>query len=260
MNPDTLEQLRERIVGSPRGYALRSLELREPKGERATGDGSLTFSGVAAVYGVRTVLGEVPGILRVREEIAPGALAGVMSRRPDVHFNLGHDMNRAIARVDWGEDPVEIGGMRLEEQEDGLHVFARLDPDDPDVLALAAKMKRGIVDEMSFAFHIGAEDVEERELDDGTLEIDYTITEVSDLVDVCACARGAYSTTSAELRRIVRNDEAVASVKKRHPSGGAADVTPTEGDEKEPVSTVDPLGGGYRERIRLARFTHGWKV
>lgn len=238
------------------GFEFEDLELREPRGEKATGDGSLTFSGLAAVYGARTVLGEIPGVIRVTEELAPGALTGILAREPDVHFNHGHDMSKAMARVVYGAGIGEVptGGMRLTEDETGLRVFARLDPEDPDVHALAVKMRRGIIDEMSFAFRIGDEEITEREDEDGTLVVDYTIREVSDLIDVCACARGAYSQTHGEIRSMLsREMDRVSSHRKRHSASdeeGAISRHP-EGGEGQPSRT--PGGSILRAKLVAAR-------
>jgi HK97 family phage prohead protease len=46
------------------------------------------------------------------------------------------------------------GTLRLEPDAVGLRVFAELDASDPDVRALLPKMRRGDVDEMSFAFRV----------------------------------------------------------------------------------------------------------
>ena len=255
--PLTIDEVRAAVIAErAHGAPLAGLELREPRGEKATGDGSLTFSGRAVVYGQRTVLGEIPGVVRITEEITPGALSDILEAEPDVHFNVGHDMNRAMARVVYG-DEIPIGGMALRESLEGLDVFARLDPEDPDVAGVATKMRRGVIDEMSFKFRIGEERLEEREDDDGTLVLDYTIDRVSDLIDVCVCARGAYSMTTAELRSIVSPERPVASFRNRHvdEAGGLESHSPEEGIESDHEAPAS--GGGYvRARIAAARIKY----
>jgi HK97 family phage prohead protease len=180
---------------------LRNIQWRDA-GE--TGDGSYTLTGHAAVYEQETVLLDV-GWWRLREVVARGAFTGVLSRRPDVHLVLGHDMTRAIART----GVHGIGGLELSEDEVGLRVFARLDPVDPDVVSLAAKMNRGVVDQMSFAFTIG-EAKYDLEIDrDGNEDELRTILEVADLFDVSVVAQGAYAQTDAALRGRLRLDRSL---------------------------------------------------
>lgn len=160
------------------------------------GDDSYSFVGHAAVFNTRTTL--FAGTYWTwTEQIEPGAFRNILATRPDVHFNIGHDMDRSVARTG-----IEgIGGMELREDETGLLVQARLSPADPDVQALASKLRLGVMDQMSFAFKPGetrtviTTDAEGHETEDDT------IVEVADLIDVCVCARGAYPTTDAGLRR-----------------------------------------------------------
>jgi len=134
---------------------FRDVEFRDAQG---TGDGSYTLTGYAAVYGVETVLYD-GSWWRFREVIAPEAFVPVLGRTPDVHLNIGHDMTRAIART--GIDGV--GGLELASDDQGLRVFARLDPADPDVVSLAAKMNRGIVDQMTLRVHDRTREVRVRD-------------------------------------------------------------------------------------------------
>jgi len=177
-----------------------------------TGDGSWTMEGYAAVYEQATTLFDIPGFLRVDEELARGALTNVITRANDgamlVHLNHGHDMKTAVAATDVDG----IGGLELGDDFHGMRYFARVDVDDPDARALAVKMRRGVVRQASFAFQIGDEEqVEREELEDGTLRVKYRINEVSHLYDVCACAQGAYPQTESHVRSLaaasLRNPE-----------------------------------------------------
>ena len=61
---------------------------------------------------------------------------------------LAHDQLRRIART-------TNGTLVLDEDGRGLHVLAPdLDPDDADVAYIAPKLRKGLIDEMSFAFRI----------------------------------------------------------------------------------------------------------
>jgi HK97 family phage prohead protease len=224
---------------------VRGLELRDATG---TGDGSYTLSGVAAVFGQTTTLYRGKW-WTLEEEIAPGAFSAVLARPPDVHLNHGHDMRTAMARLTHGgpDGPVKVGGMKLWEEDDGLHVFARLNPDLSHVRDLAVQMADGVVDQMSFKFEIGR-DVLRTTVDPATgHETDhYTIIEVSELYDVCVCAQGAYPQTSASLRA------ALASL--RHsgidPEGLRPRHTPARvGDHH---ATTPPADGDLARAAQLA--------
>ncbi|MBA3843433.1 MAG: HK97 family phage prohead protease [Actinobacteria bacterium] len=172
---------------------LADLEWRAPDG---TGDGAYTFIGHAAVFGQTTTLYQGRSFA-MTESVAPGAFDAVLASMPDVHLNLNHDMSRVIART----GVRGVGALELSVDQVGLRVFARLDSADPDVAALAVKMSRGLVDQMSFAFTIGGYELVTTAVDE--FETDHrTITAVSNLYDVCACAQGAYPQTDASLRSL----------------------------------------------------------
>lgn len=82
------------------------------------------------------------------ERIAPGAFAQTLSTRPDVRLLIDHS-GQPLART-------KSGTLRLSEDSHGLRVEATLDPSDPDVQRLLPKMRRGDLDQMSFAFRVPA--------------------------------------------------------------------------------------------------------
>src|SRR5690606_30665037 len=87
--------------------------------------------------------------------------------------------------------------LRLSTDKKGLLVDADLDRSDPDVQRLEAKMARGDMDEMSFAFRVKRQEWNED-------ETDRRITEVSlHKGDVSVVNFGANPATSAALRGIV---------------------------------------------------------
>ena len=65
----------------------------------------------------------------------------------DVPLVLQHDSMRRIART-------TNGTLRLSVDSEGLRVEADLDPNDADVAYVAPKLRSGLIDEMSFKFHI----------------------------------------------------------------------------------------------------------
>lgn len=212
---------------------MRSVEVRDTTG---TGDGSWTIGGYAAVFNQETTLYD-GAYSRVREVVAPGAFSRVLTTDPLVHLNFGHDMQSAIAstHVRAAGGALPVGGLELAEDEHGLRFFARVDATDPDAIRLAAKMRAGVVDQASFAFTIRAEDEFYSRTDDGRDDALYTIREVGDLYDVCACAQGAYPQTTSFIRSVYRAsfseafDEVAA-----HPRGAAS---------------IAPLGAGASDHV-----------
>jgi len=180
---------------------LTEVNVRDPQG---TGDGSWLMEGYAAVFDERTTLFDGQ-FYRVTEDIDPGAFSGVLERldllpgesgRTLVHLNYGHDMQSSVASTD-----VEgVGGLQLTSDERGLRFEARVDPQDPDAQRMAVKMRRGVVNQASFAFTIAREENITTDLEDGRTEDHFRILEVGNLFDVCACARGAYQQTVSQLR------------------------------------------------------------
>ena len=206
------------------------LEIRESEG----GNGSLTLTGYAAVTEQETVLYD-GRFFRMREVIQRGAFGPALMRAGlDVHLNVGHDMTRAIART--GVDGV--GRLELTEDERGLRMFARLDPTDPDVIALAPKMRNGIVDQASFAFTVADDEAFTSDGADGKEEELRRILEIGDLYDVTVVARGAYPQTSAQIRSLMG---AITSRAGFDPAGSPTLIAP-----------ADPVGGDGQRLARVA--------
>ncbi len=103
---------------------------------------TLLFTGYASVfdkpYGVRDSRGTY------NETIKPGAFKKTLNEQDDVRFLVNHD-GIPLART-------SSGTLNLEEDEYGLFVRAELDPSNPTVAEVASAMKRGDLNEMSFAF------------------------------------------------------------------------------------------------------------
>jgi len=104
---------------------------------RNTAD-TVTVEGYASVFSQPYDMG------MYHEEIAPGAFRKTLSEAPDVRFLINHD-GLPLART-------TSGTLELSEDSTGLHMRAQLDLSDPDVASLLPKMKRGDLDQMSFAF------------------------------------------------------------------------------------------------------------
>jgi len=121
-----------------RSFNLANVEIRE----KNDGEFTYSFSGYASVfdksYGVRDSKGTYT------ETIKPGAFKKTLQEQDDVRFLINHD-GIPLARS-------SSGTLKLEEDDYGLFVEAELDPNNPKVAEVASAMKRGDLNEMSFAF------------------------------------------------------------------------------------------------------------
>jgi HK97 family phage prohead protease len=248
--PDLRAELLERLPSTPQTtegrsslrLAVAGVKNVQVRDASATGDGSWTIEGYSAVFDQETTLYDIPGWVRVREEIAPTAFDDVMERLSHgvglVHLNHGHDMKTAIAAT----NVRGIGALELGVDFHGQRMFARVDPDDPDARSLASKMRNRVVAQSSFAFTIGDEEiVDERELEDGTLDIKFRINKIQDQYDVCVCAQGAYPTTESYLRSL-----SAASLRVPDPGmlGRTDPVGQPRRDSESGETSVAPVGVG----------------
>lgn len=228
---------------------ITAVEVRDPSGNF---DDTYTMSGYAAVYDTTTTLLD-SRFVRLTESIDSRAFDAVLrdqgmdTAAGVVHFNFGHDMNRAVAATDVPAG--EPGSLKLESHRSGLYFEAKVPRDDPDGQAMAVKMRSGVLRQASFAFTIadgGAtyEEASQRD-EDGELEPieeHRTITEIGHLYDVCATPQGAYSSTEAGLRAYARGigqpDSTNAGGQQRQPgSGGVSGVSPETGS----IAVVHPV-------------------
>lgn len=183
---------------------LRDVELRTDPS--ATGDGSWTFQGYAAVTDVAITLYEGRSWVW-RERLAPGCFQAVLDQvrartaTYDVVLNHEHDNRACMAST--ARPASQLGGLELSEDAHGLRTFARLDPQDPDVARVVTKLRNGIIAQMSFAFIPGAWETLTTEDEEGRVVETDTILSVSALFDVTVCAHGAYPQTSADIRGLL---------------------------------------------------------
>lgn len=157
--------------------------------ERAEGK-SPVLAGYAAVFDTETDIGGW-----FREKIVRGAFKDAMPKS-DVHALFNHDDNIVLGRA-------KAGTLRMTEDDHGLKV--EIDPPDTqDVRDLLVKMKRGDIDQMSFAFTMrnGVE-----EWDDTQDPPVRTIKQVGELFDVSVVTRGAYPTTEVAVRSLEEHRE-----------------------------------------------------
>ena len=174
---------------------LTHVDVRDPS---ANPDNTWTMSGYAAVFNQQAVYLDSK-FLRVMVELAPTAFDNVLRTQNlagndgVVHFNLGHDMNRAVAATDVPAG--QPGSLTLSADAHGLRYMAKVSRDDPDGIALAVKMRDGVIRQASMAFVVGEQQITETETEDGPDVILRKITSIGSLFDVCACTQGVFSQT-----------------------------------------------------------------
>lgn len=157
-----------------RRYAPTSFEIR------TADDGTIGFRGYAAVFN-QEAYGEV---------IRPGAFSKTLAGNPDVRMLVNHG-GVPIARTKSGTLALSIDEKGLLAEVDSL------DPENPTVKELVSAMRRGDIDQMSFAFW----PVLDNRTDDGVREL----LEVSiDDGDVSVVTVPWYDETTAELNSLER--------------------------------------------------------
>jgi HK97 family phage prohead protease len=195
---------RHALIDAPerRHIAVTEFELREGS------EGGLVLRGHASVFdNPYDVLGG-PSRGGWTETVDRRAFQVTLAAQPDVHLLINHE-GMPLART-------KSGTMQLSTDARGLFVKAHLDTADPDVQRLQTKMKRGDMDEMSFAFRTKAD----KWSDDDSQR---TLTEVSlHKGDVSVVNWGANPAAGAELKTMraamefltgVNPDEALAEMR-----------------------------------------------
>jgi HK97 family phage prohead protease len=158
----------------------REIRTGVPFEIRGEDDGGVSVTGYAAVFGERTDIGGF-----FTEEIAQGAFTDAVGR-DDVVFLINHD-GLPLART-------RSGTLSIKEDDHGLYIETKLDPNDSDSASIIGKMRRGDLDKMSFAF------IAEKQEWDETGDIPHrTITQAS-LHDVSIVTFPAYDGTEIGLR------------------------------------------------------------
>lgn len=135
------------------------------------------------------------------EQIAPGAFAGAL--KDDVRLLINHD-GLPLART-------ASNTLRLAEDGRGLLIEAELDAEDPDVLRLLPKMKRGDVNQMSFGFSVKPGGQDWAKDDEG--RVVRTLKAVR-LFDVSVVTFPAYAATDVAVRSL-RAWEAASAAPRR---------------------------------------------
>jgi len=190
------------VSDAERFYAVAPIEMVDVRNNEP--QGTWTMSGYAAVFGQRAELYS-DKFVRATVELSPQAFTNVLKTQsftePSgvVHFNRGHDMNTSVASTDVPAG--KPGSLKLSVDKNGLHFLAKVSKADPDGVALAEKMRVGVVRQASFAFTASGNEFSYAENDDGPDEENRFITEIDHVYDVCAAPQGVFSQTISSLER-----------------------------------------------------------
>ena len=197
-------------------------EQREFRMESAEQNGN-TIRGYAAIYN-----SDSEWMGGFYEQIATGAFDGVMDNDVRAYFN--HDENLLLGRV-------SSGTLRISTDKRGLFYEVDL-PNTTYANDLAELMKRGDVNQSSFAFLIEKDRWEQR---DGTT---YRIIEkVSRLLDVSPVSQPAYPDSTSELKRDLETE-----------TKEEAKAASVENTESEVVETKDEGTDIYLYKSKILNF------
>lgn len=163
----------------------REIRAGVPVEIREADDGGLKVEGYAAVFNQEAGIGGW-----FREVFRPGAFAEAIGR-DDVVFLVNHE-GLPLART-------RSNTLSLVEDDHGLKMTTVLDPEDPDVRAIAGKMRRGDLDKMSIAFSPDVQTWDE------TGEVPLRIIERASLYDVSVVTTPAYGGTEIALRSLEKH-------------------------------------------------------
>ncbi|GAB3216786.1 HK97 family phage prohead protease [Mycolicibacterium hippocampi] len=170
-----------------RSIPIEQVELR------AADDDTITLTGYASTFEPYEMYGG-PAQGGWIEQLDKGAFTKSLREKPDLHLLINHE-GMPLART-------KSGTLTLSADTKGLKVSAKLDRTDPDVQRLEVKMRRGDLDEMSFAFRVRSQQWSNTDDFPDDLHALRTITEVNlHKGDVSVVNFGANPTTSASVRK-----------------------------------------------------------
>jgi HK97 family phage prohead protease len=229
-NRDNLIDVREQRI-----YHVSNMELRDAQ------DNSNDFilTGYASTFKDYEMYGGPANGMGWVERIGRQAFDRTLRENPDLHLLINHE-GMPLART-------KSGTLKLSVDNGGLKVEARLDRSDPDVQRLEPKMRRGDMDEMSFAFRVKKQDWRahpDYEADDQSLRV---IEELSlHKGDVSVVNFGANPTTSASIRSV---DEALKVILE----SDASELAEVRSNEDLVRGVIEKLVPGGASRIKETR-------
>lgn len=177
--------------------ATAKFEVRAVEGDE------LVLTGYASTFEAYEMYGG-PAAGGWFEQLAVTAFDETLGEKPDLHLLINHE-GMPLART-------KSGTLQLSVDKRGLKVTARLDRSDPDVQRLEAKMRRGDMDEMSFAFRVKEHSWSAAP---GFDDDDYSLRTIKKVSlhkgDVSVVNFGANPTTSAEVKSVTDAVELLAN-------------------------------------------------
>lgn len=192
------------------GLERRSMEVREL---RAADDGK-RIEGYAAVFNEETDIGGM-----FREVVRPGAFKRAIKEHQDVRALWNHNPDHILGRT-------KAGTLDITEDKRGLHIS--IDPPDTQFARdLMESIRRGDVDQMSFAFRAVEEKWTERKDEPHLRELVDL-----DLYDISPVVYPAYQGTQVGLRT-------AESVFQEHVRSLEEQVSPDEDDASRPEYELD---------------------
>jgi HK97 family phage prohead protease len=155
-------------------------------------DKAPVITGYAAVFNKPTNIGS-----RFQEVIKPGAFDRALKEKQDVRALFNHDDGQVLGRT-------KSGTLRLSVDSKGLKY--EIDPPDTSLARdLMTSMKRGDIDQSSFAFMVRGQKWNETTKDGQTTYL-REITDV-DLMDVSPVTYPAYEATTSGVRSMFPDGE-----------------------------------------------------
>jgi uncharacterized protein len=169
---------------------IRSFEIRAVEDR-------YQISGIAAAYNVRSK--NLGGFIEV---IASGAFSRSLKAGVDVKCLFNHDPSKILGRT-------KSGTLKLSDSPEGLRFVCQLDKSNTDHQAVFASVKRGDVNECSFAFLVpdGGDTWQDGAKDDDGNPCRLRVLKDVDLMDVSVVTYPAYAKgTSASARNATQHD------------------------------------------------------
>lgn len=192
--PEALENWHASHTSVKRENDTMSVEIRsipELRAGESQGD-EMSLVGYAAMFNSQSK--DLGGF---RETIMPGAFTRALRENQDVKCLFNHDANRILGRT-------TSGTLTLEQDDKGLRFRCMLDPAQQSHRDLYASVKRGDVNECSFAFSVddAGQNWSDATDEKGKWYASRKLTDVN-LYDVSAVVHPAYNTTSVAARNQV---------------------------------------------------------
>lgn len=119
-------------------------------GVQSREDGGLVITGLGARYGHWY---NVAGMFD--ERIVPGAIAKNLDESPDIRAMFNHDPNFLLGRT-------KSGSLTVSETRRGIQYEIKANPQDPQAVSVAEKVRRGDVDGASIMFRVTKDEWDEK--------------------------------------------------------------------------------------------------